>query len=59
MDDTETRLQIRCPNCDRVVATLPDLAAADHAYVCPYCRTIVKPPFSLRRLLRSMFGTRQ
>lgn len=56
MGEAKSRVRIRCPNCDRVVATLPDLEGADHAYTCPYCRSLVKPPFSLRRFLKRLFG---
>ncbi len=49
MADERVRIQLRCSNCDRVIATIPEGERLETELVCPRCGATVKTPGPIQR----------
>ena len=50
MADKSVRFQLRCSNCDRVIATFPEGEQVESALLCPGCGATVTPAGPLGKL---------
>ncbi len=50
MADEPVRIQLRCSNCDRVIATIPKGERVETDLVCPGCGATVRPPGPIARV---------
>ncbi len=49
MADERARIRLRCSNCDRVIATIPEGERVETELVCPRCGATVKTPGPIQR----------
>ncbi len=50
MAHEDVRIQLRCSNCDRVIATIPAGEQVETELVCPRCGATVTPPGPIARV---------
>lgn len=50
MADQTDRIQIQCPNCGRVLATVPQGFRLQNDLVCPGCGATLSPPGAIGRI---------